>query len=85
MLKLLLEAVLGRRRVRALQTLVASVTAAVMILVPGAAAAIFRTAIHEEQARITPLVEQMVRHLSQHLDHGHPLHPPYAVQQHPHH
>jgi len=85
MLILLLEAVLGRPTVRALQTLVAGVTAAVMILVPGATAAIFRAAIHEEQARITPLVEQMVRHLAQHLDPRHLLHLPHAVQQIPHH
>jgi hypothetical protein len=85
MWRLLLEALLGRRRVRALQTLVAGITAAVMILLPGAAAAIFRTAIREEQARIAPLVEQLLRHFSQHLEHGHLLHLPHAVQQHPHH
>jgi hypothetical protein len=89
-MNLLLETILSRRKVRALralralQTLVAGVTATVMILVPGAAAAIFRTAIREEQARITPLVEQIVRRLSQHLDHGRPLRLSHAVQQHPH-
>ena len=85
MLELLLKTVLGRRRVSALRTLVAGIIAAVMILVPGASAAIFRTAIHEEQARFAPLIEQLLRHVSQHLDHGHLLHLPHAVQPHPHH
>lgn len=85
MWRLLLEALLGRRRVRALQSLVAGITAAVMLLVPGAAAAIFGTAIHEEQARIMPVLEQVVSRLSQALHHGYLLHLPYAVHQHPHH
>jgi hypothetical protein len=85
MLKLLLKTVLGQRRVRALRTLVAGIVTAVMILVPGASAAIFRTAIHEEQARIAPLIEQLLRHFSQHLDHGRLLHLRHAVQPHPHH
>ena len=85
MLKALLEAVLGRRRVRALRTLVTSLTAALMILVPGAAGAVFRTAIHEEQARVTPLVEQFVRHISQHFDYARPLHLPHIEQQRPSH
>jgi hypothetical protein len=84
MLEVLLKAVLGPRRVGALQTLAACVAAAVMVLVPGAAAAIFRTAIREEQARITPLVEQMVRRQSQHLDHGYLLRLRRDVQQQPH-
>lgn len=84
MLKSLLEAVLGRRRVRALQTLVAGIIAGAMILVPGASAAIFRTAIHEEQAQIEPLVEHLLHHFSQHFDHGHLPHLPRGAQQHRH-
>jgi hypothetical protein len=84
MLSLVLEAALGRRKFRTLRRLVAGITAAVLIVVPGAAAAMFRTAVHEEQARITPLVDEMMRQVVQHLDHGHRLYPPRAIRQHPH-
>lgn len=57
MWRLLLEALLGRRRVRALRHLVVGVTGSVILFVPGAATAIFRTAIQAEQARITPVLE----------------------------
>jgi hypothetical protein len=83
--KWLLEELLGRQRVRTLRRLVAGITAAVVLLVPGAAATIFATAIHEEQARIMPILKQMVSRLSQGLHHGHLLHPPYDVQRHSHH
>lgn len=79
MLKLLLEAVLGRRRVRTLRRLLAAVTAAV-ILVPGAAAAVFLTVIYVEQAQITPVLKQMVHHLSEPLDRGQLQHPLHALQ-----
>jgi hypothetical protein len=85
MWKVLLEALLGWRRVRALRSLLAGVIAAVMILAPGTAAAIFRTAIHEEQARITPLLEQMTRQLTARLDRGQRPHLAHSVQRHLHH
>jgi hypothetical protein len=85
MLKLLLEAVFGRRMVKALQTLVAGIALAVMVLVPGAAATIFHTAIHEEQERITPFVEHTVDHLSRNLNHKDLLQSPHATWQHPNH
>jgi hypothetical protein len=81
----LLEELLGKRRVRALRNLVAGIAAAVVLLVPGAAAAIFATAIHEEQARIVPILKQMVSRLSQGLHDGHLLHPLHDVQRHSHH
>lgn len=78
MWKLLFEALLGRSKLRTVQSIVDAITAAVILLVPGAAAAIFGTAIYWEQARITPIVVQMVHHASQ------TLHLPYSLQQRPH-
>jgi hypothetical protein len=82
MLELLLETLLGRR-VRKLKTLVAGFTAAVMLIVPGAAAAILDAAIHAEQALVTPRVEQMLRNISRHLAHGRPLPPVSRLRQNP--
>lgn len=73
MLMLILEAMLGRRTVRALRRLVAGTVAAVLLLVPGAHAAILGIAIHEEQARVAPVIEQMVRQISRSFDRGHIL------------
>jgi hypothetical protein len=84
MWKLLLEAVLGRRRVRALRRLAAGATVMVMVFVPGAAAAILRIAIHEEQEQVTPLFEQLTHVLSKRLGHGHRLHVSHAAQLHGH-
>jgi hypothetical protein len=74
--------VLGRRRVQAIRTLVAGVTVAATLLVPGASAAIFRTEIHEEQTRIQPLVEQWLRDVSRYLDQRPSMHPRAPQQPH---
>lgn len=84
MWKLLLDALLGRRRVRKLRRLLVAVIAAVMILAPATGAAILRTWIRHEAAHITPVLEQIAQHLDRRLDQGRPLRLPRVVQHRPH-
>ncbi|HTU78870.1 MAG TPA: hypothetical protein VMF09_08945 [Solirubrobacteraceae bacterium] len=55
--------------------------AAVILLVPTARGAILRTAIHEEQARIAPVIAQLMRQISRNLDRGRSLHVTTGVKQ----